>query len=114
MADQKCALITGASSGIGKELTYLLARDGYSLILTALNKRKLEGFGMQVNEVYKVPVETIQADLSQETGARKLFDEVRKRDLSVDVLINNAGVGLYGDFRDVDMDEYFQIININI
>ncbi|MEX2396153.1 MAG: SDR family NAD(P)-dependent oxidoreductase, partial [Balneolales bacterium] len=68
MTDQKCALITGASSGIGKELTYQFARDGYSLILNALNKTKLEGFGMQVREEYKVPVETISVDLFQMQG----------------------------------------------
>ncbi|MEX0779897.1 MAG: SDR family oxidoreductase [Balneolales bacterium] len=114
MTDQKCALITGASSGIGKELTYQFARDGYSLILNALNKTKLEGFGMQVREEYKVPVETISVDLFQMQGADELYNEVRNRNLSVDVLVNNAGVGMYGDFADVDMEEYMKIINLNI
>ncbi|MEX1135863.1 MAG: SDR family oxidoreductase [Balneolales bacterium] len=114
MTEQKCVLITGASSGIGKELTYLFARDGYSLILNALNKTKLEGFGMQVSEEYKVPVETISVDLFRQEGPQELYDEVRNRNLSVDVLVNNAGVGIYGDFKDVDMEEYLKVIHLNI
>lgn len=114
MNEQKTVLITGASSGIGKELTYQFARDGYSLILNALNKTKLEGFGMQVSEEYKVPVETISVDLFRQDGAEELFNEVQNRNLHVDVLVNNAGVGMYGDFKDVEMDEYLKIINLNI
>lgn len=114
MTHRKCALITGASSGIGKELTYLFARDGYSLILTALNHKKVEGFGMQINEEYKVPVEIVSADLSQQDGPQKIYDAAKKRNLTIDVLVNNAGIGMYGDFKDVEMEEYSRIINVNI
>ncbi|HEX6095218.1 MAG TPA: SDR family oxidoreductase [Thermoanaerobaculia bacterium] len=105
------ALITGASSGIGLELAKCFVRDGHDVILVAEDRGGLESAAQEVRAAGGGRVEIIVADLSRQDGARIVFDQVGGRDL--DVLVNNAGVGVYGKFIETDLDEEISMIHLN-
>lgn len=101
-------LITGASSGIGKAIAFEYARQGYDLVLVARNEDKL-------NEVKKelgngVKVEVCSMDLTSVDNCKKLYDKYR----DVDILINNAGFGLFGEFTSTDLDKELEMIDTNV
>lgn len=90
------ALITGASSGIGKEFARYHAQKGGDLIITARREDALNSLKSELENKHGVSVHTIALDLAAQGGARKLIDEVQSRGLQVDILINNAGFGGHG------------------
>lgn len=101
------ALITGASSGIGKDMAKEFAKRGYDLVLVARNTEKLE----EVKKSLETKnVEIISMDLSDENNCKKLHSMVQ----NVDVLINNAGFGTFGEFTKTDLDKEISLINTNI
>lgn len=102
------ALITGASSGIGKSMAYYLASKGIDLILVARRKDKLE----ELKKELDVNVKIIPLDLSEADNVELLYNESQKED--IDILINNAGFGLYGEFNETDLDKEMEMINVNI
>lgn len=102
------ALITGASSGIGKQMAYYLGELGYDLILVARKKEKLE----QVKEKIKTNVILYNFDLAKEENVYKLYEKVKKE--QIDLLINNAGFGLFGDFVETDLKRELEMIDLNI
>ncbi len=102
------ALITGASSGIGKNMAHVLANKGIDLILVARNKEEM----LKIKENVKVNVEVIEIDLLKEKNVYKLYDICK--DKSVDILINNAGFGLFGIFTETDLDRELEMIDLNI
>lgn len=102
------ALITGASSGIGKDMALYLSKKGYDLILVARRKDRLEELKKQIN----TNVETISLDISNIDNCKKLYDIVK--DKNIDILINNAGFGIFGEFNNTDLDRELQLINTNI
>ncbi len=107
------ALITGASSGIGRELAKNLASRGVHLIITARRTERLVQLKEEIRELYpSVRVKVITADLSKESSCYELYNRVK--DYRVDFLFNNAGFGLYGRFLDNDLDEELNMINVNI
>jgi len=110
----KTALVTGASSGIGYELTKLLARDGYGLVLVSSNRDKLTRVAKEVEDTYQVPVRVIVKDLSQADAAKEVFEELERDAVSVDVLINNAGFGGYGYFYKTDLTHELNMIQCNV
>ena len=99
------ALVTGASSGIGRALADLLARQGYDLVLTARRMPLLEEAAREISEASGVRCTPIRSDLSAPDGAQALISEVRRRELRVDYLVNNAGVTVEGRFLDHAWDE---------
>lgn len=101
------ALITGASSGIGLEFAKQLSNLGYDLILVARNKEKLEEIAKKI----KTKVDIFGLDLSIEENVFKLYEKTKGR---VDLLINNAGFGVYGEFISTDLNEELEMINLNI
>ncbi|GAB3920776.1 SDR family NAD(P)-dependent oxidoreductase [Mucilaginibacter myungsuensis] len=109
----KTALITGATSGIGYELAKLFAQDQYNLIIVARNTDELEH---KANEFRQsgVQVTTIAKDLFNKDEVNTLCQEVEALGVQVDVLVNNAGQGLYGEFKDTDIEGELAIINLNI
>ncbi len=109
----KTALITGASSGIGEAFAHALAKEGSTLILVARSGDKLEKLAHQIRAKYQRRVEVISADLSKKSPGANLLAEVAKRDLKVDLLINNAGFGTTGVFHKIDPLREQQLIALN-
>ena len=103
------ALVTGASSGLGKDMAILLAQRGYDLIIVARSEDKLIILKEQLSNVNVV---VIKKDLSLEQECYSLINEVSKYD--IEILINNAGFGLFGDFTNSDLDIEINMINTNI
>src|SRR4051812_28751442 len=98
MAKGDTVLITGASSGIGRALARLFAADGFSLVLTARRESTLEALAVQLGAAYRVPVRTLLSDLSTIDGADLLHADLLRAGVHIDVLVNNAGVGMQGRF----------------
>ncbi len=107
-------LITGASSGIGKELARLFAEDGYSLIITARSEGKLEKLKKELIEQYGVAVEIIVKDLGKPEAADQLYGEIAAKNLTVDILVNNAGYGTSGKFHKIELNDEIDMINVNL
>ena len=108
------ALITGASSGIGFELAKLFARDGHHLVLVARGKEALLYAAGQLREQFDVPVRVVAKDLSRASAPEELIAELRQQALSIDVLVNNAGFGLYGPFAQTDLAAELEMIQVNM
>ena len=102
------ALITGASSGIGLDMARYLATKKCELILVARSKEKLE----EIQESLPTKVTIIVADLSNEQKVKELYVLIKKE--NIDILINNAGFGLFGDFTDTDLSKELEMIDVNI
>jgi len=103
------ALITGASSGIGRDMARELAKRGCDLILVARRLNRLEEIK---NEITGVSVETIECDVSTEENCTKLYNSVK--DKGVDMLVNNAGFGLAGEFLSTDLNKELNMIKTNV
>ncbi len=109
----KTVLITGASSGIGKALSYKFAAEGFNLIIVARRIEALEQIKQDIESKYpaiKVHIET--ADLSKDGSAKQLYEKLNS--FQIDVLINNAGFGDYGFPWDVNLEKANDMINLNI
>lgn len=102
------SLITGASSGIGKNMAYYLASKKIDLILVARNKKEMERIKKELN----VNVKIISLDLTKEENVYKLYEETK--DDNIDILINNAGFGLFGTFTETNLDRELEMIDLNI
>ena len=100
------ALITGASSGIGREIARLLAARGYELVITARREDRLE----ELKRTLGVPCKIACTDLSVRTEAERLFEENR----DVDVLVNNAGFGVFGAFDETQLSRECEMLDVNI
>jgi short-subunit dehydrogenase len=113
MENNKYALITGASGGIGYELAKLFAADKYNLVLVSRNQQELDNKAAELRQ-QGIEVITIAKDLFNRQEAFDLYDEVKSRGLHIDVLVNDAGQGLYGEFKDTDINRELSIIDLNI
>lgn len=102
------ALITGASSGIGKEIAILLSKKGYDIIAVAREREKLEALKREITTV----VTTIQMDLAQPENCKKLYELTKEE--KVDILVNNAGFGDFGEFVTTSLEKEMQMIQTNI
>jgi uncharacterized protein len=112
--DRPTALITGASGGIGLELARLCAKDGNDLILVARNEAKLDEISKYLSGMYQIRVEVIVADLADPDTPAAISEEVVKRGLTVDTLINNAGFGDWGLFGRADLERQLSMIQVNV
>jgi len=110
----KTALITGASSGLGAEFAKQFAELGCSLILVARRLERLQEVQKEISNRYGVPVECVGMDLAEDDAPQKLFSQLEKSGRTVDVLVNNAGFGLYGDFRATSWDRIQQMLKLDI
>ncbi|WP_345947805.1 SDR family oxidoreductase [Mucilaginibacter sp. PAMB04274] len=109
----KYALITGGTSGIGYELAKIFAREQYNLILVARNEQELNNCASQLRQ-NGVEVITMAKDLFKREEAFAVYDEIKAQGIQVDVLVNDAGQGLYGEFKDTDLNRELDIIQLNI
>lgn len=116
VATGKTALITGASSGIGQEIAKLFAQDGYNLVLVARSDDTLD----RLAEVFKSnygtqQITVIGKDLATEDAGQDVYNQVKSQNITVDVLVNDAGVGLYGKFAtDTDWEREKAMIHLNV
>ena len=108
------ALITGASSGIGKELAHIHAEQGGDLVIVARRQEKLDALKLQLEKKHAITVTTIAKDLSQPNAAKEVFEEVQKKNIQVEYLINNAGFGLRGKFHELSWERQQQMIHLNM
>ena len=102
------ALVTGASSGIGKHMAYYLADKNIDLILVARNKKAMEKIKKEVN----VSVKIISLDLTKIENVYKLYEQTKSE--KIDIWINNAGFGLFGAFAETNLDRELEMIDLNI
>ena len=112
--NSKYALVTGGTRGIGYELSKLLAQDGYSLIIVARDEFELRKVSDEFRSSYSSEVVTISKDLFDPDNAFALYDEIALKGIEIEILINDAGQGQYGEFVDTDIRRELDIINLNI
>ena len=106
------ALVTGASSGIGRDIARSLAKHGINVIITARRRDRLIELKHELIEKYGVKVMCIAADLSKQNQAFKLYDAVKK--YNIDIFINNAGFGVFGEFTETNLERELDMIDVNI
>jgi hypothetical protein len=107
-------LVTGASSGIGREMAHLLAAQQYDLVITARRLAPLQALQAELETKHRVKVHVVEKDLAQPAAAQALYDEVKQRSLEVTMLVNNAGSGIYGNFSDTDLEAELRMIQLNV
>lgn len=100
------ALITGASSGMGRDMAKILSQNGYDLILVARDEKRLE----EVKKQLKTETKIVVMDISKEENCKKIYEENK----DIDILINNAGFGDCGHFEETSLDKDIQMIHTNI
>lgn len=110
----KTALITGATGGLGKEFVKLFADNGNNLVIIGRNSKKLADLKKDVESKYSVKVDTIAVDFSDETAAKQIFEQVKNRDIQIDYLVNNAGLGGQGTFVDRTMEQDISMMRVNM
>jgi short-subunit dehydrogenase len=110
---KQTALITGASSGIGLELARLFARDGYDLVLVARDRSKLESLAQELQSKHLVQATVMVQDLAEPSASQVIADQLASQSIEVDVLVNNAGTQVYGEFVTASLEQQLAMIQIN-
>jgi len=111
--NKKYVLVTGGTSGIGLELAKLFAKDGHNMIIVARDEAEL-GFTARLLRDMGVEVISIAKDLFKPESPFELYDEIKSKGLQVEILVNNAGQGQFGEFADTDIRRELAIIQLNI
>ncbi len=112
--NKKYTLITGGTKGIGLELAKLFARDKNNLIIVARKEDELKRVQGSLEKEFNISVEILKLDLSVDSSCEKLIEFVEEKNIVVDNLINNAGIGSFGYFDEIDVDKDIKLIDINI
>ena len=113
----KTALVTGASSGIGKAFAELLAQQGYAVVLTARRGDRLDALAAELRQKFGVSTQTIVADLAVREAPQQIVTELAARGVTIDVLVNNAGYGVPGSYVDVPWrthEDFMQVMVTSI
>lgn len=108
------ALVTGASSGIGKDIAKELAKRGYNIIAVARDKERLDKIKNELEKEYKIIVDVISIDLIDRDDCKKLHRYVKNKYGTIDVLVNDAGFGTCGYFTQTDLEKEISMIDTNI
>ncbi|KQC32986.1 short-chain dehydrogenase [Nonlabens sp. YIK11] len=111
---KETALITGASSGIGKEMCILHAQAGKDLVIIARNEKDLNGLKAQLESQYDIQVHVISKDLTDATAVDEIIEDLEQHNIQVEYLINNAGFGKVGMFADSDWETSLSMIQLNV
>lgn len=110
----KYALITGATSGIGYEFSRIIAANGYNVVLVARNRQKLVEVQEELISEFSVKAEIISQDLSETEAPSLIVDQLQERSIEIDILINNAGFNEYGLFYQTNFEQERQMLSVNI
>src|SRR5712691_11127114 len=110
----KTALITGASSGIGRTFAQALARRGMSVVLVARSEERLRALATELSERYNIRAEVIPADLNGEDAIRQVQSEVQQRGLAIDLLVNNAGFATNGYFEALSPERDHEQVMVDV
>lgn len=110
----KTVLITGAASGIGMEFANIFAEQKYNMVIVGRNEAKMEAMKVDYEKKYSISVTPVQADLSVDNEAQRVYDEVKAKGIDIDILINNAGVGDYGRFVDIPWEKERGLAGLNM
>jgi short-subunit dehydrogenase len=113
-AQNKTALITGASFGIGMEFARIFARESYNLVLVARNADRLRQLASELERTHSTRSLILAVDLTEPGAPAYVLDQTTRADIQVDVLVNNAGFGQYGLFADNDLEECLRQIQLNV
>ena len=113
-SNKKFALITGTTTGIGHELAKLFAQDGYNLVCVARPSDKLEQTTNDFARQYGVEAIAIGKDLAVDGSAQEIYNEVKEKGITIDVLVNDAGQGTYGKFWEIELEDQIKIIHSNV
>ena len=108
----KTALITGASSGIGFEISKLFSKNGYSLVLVSENEQELEYAVSKIDHQNDIQMKAIVKDLSKPSAAQELYDDIVADGKDISVLANNAGFGIGGEFTDITTAKHTDLIQL--
>ncbi|HXJ20195.1 MAG TPA: SDR family oxidoreductase [Polyangia bacterium] len=111
---KKTALITGASAGLGRELAQLFAADKHDVVLVARRRDQLEELATRLGTEQGVTASVIPADLADPASPARIVEELGRRNLTVDFLINNAGFGSTGRFVDRDLERELAMVQVNV
>jgi short-subunit dehydrogenase len=106
--------VTGASSGIGEELARLAAADGCDLILVSRRQERLEALARELSVAHGISASVIAEDLADPQAPARIVEEIEREKMSVDVLVNNAGLGVYGRFVRTHLQRQLEVIQINV
>jgi len=109
----KWGLVTGASAGIGLALAEELALGGTNLVLTARRKDRLDSLAQRLATTHRIQVEVFPADLVDSAAPEQIFAFTKAKGIDIDVLINNAGFGKYGEFPSVDKQRLLDMVQVN-
>jgi len=110
----KTALVTGASSGIGRELAKLLAGEGHDVVLVARRRDRLEELARELVARNGVSSRVIARDLEDPASPAEIFRELETEGINVDILVNDAGLGIYGRFWETDLARQLAVIQVNL
>ena len=113
MEEKKLALVTGASQGVGAEIADILASQGWNLVVVARSQQKLDALKENLEKKYQVQVFTCPADLSDVSAPRMLKSFCDEKELTVDLLVNNAGCGLFGESVELG-DTALPMLRLNV
>ena len=108
------ALITGASTGIGYELAKVFAKNGYDLVLVARGEAQLQKVAAECESLGTIAARVLVKDLSLPGAPVEIYEQLRRDNLRVDVLVNNAGFGTYGPFATIDAAANLELLQVNV
>ncbi len=111
---KETALVTGASSGIGRELSKVFAKKGINLVISARSGEKLKALKDELEKRYGIQVVTVEKDLSKQGAGEELYSGIKDKGIEIDYLVNNAGTGGHGKYHERSWDADRDMINLNI
>jgi hypothetical protein len=110
----KTALITGASAGIGLEFAKIFAKEKYDLVISARNGTKLNELATEIKNKHNVNVKVVVKDLSKHNAGEEIFNELKEENIVTDVLVNNAGFGVFDNYWDIELQDEKNMLQVNI